>query len=358
MHFKKIISVFLTVLFLLSCMSVLSFADENLIESDLTQWTELWSSNPNFTSQGSGKYMVSFSNSSASNVYAYYKVSNADISISDTYELSFDVWGHFERVNCYVLASFNNQIQQLDGVELGKIYDDFASSGNAYTTFKTKFVPSNLYDGGISSFEVVLMFQIVNTSTTNLWFQNMQLVNVTDEAGFFQSIGDWFSKVYHAIVGGKDSSGNDHLGLAGDIGLRFTNIMNNVKNAITNAIAGIQQWFSDLGDRISDFFTMLKNYILYFQNPVIINSDGVPVDEYGEPIYENIFDIPDFFEKLEDWVDDLENARTDVQNGANQGVEKIRLTIAPLTSIISRVPFLTVFITFALAVIVIKKVIG
>lgn len=367
-------AIFFVCFILCSSLSLSSFAVSNLLNPDMTNSSWSWASWSTYTPT------LSYNSSTNTNSFGFNDTSSGILSVrtsslgdnfqvDDVYRLTFSVFGDFTVVRLEVrLDLYGSNTNQ--SVPILTIDQRYRPSDNSFTDFSVTFRPSD-YMANATRMNLQFDFIGYGTSSTsqNVHIRNVVLANKDDNSGWFQSILDKLNSWSVALNLQLTNLKNGVLDAIGDIqgwltdvknGIvnGLTTVLNIVKNAVTNAIAGIQQWFINLGEDIEDFFDMLKDYLLYFQHPVELNEDGVPVDEYGEPIYENIFDIPDFFDTLDGWIEQLETAKSDVDNGANQGIQKLELVITPLSSIISRVPVLTIFLTFALAVIVIKKVIG
>ena len=401
---RKIISILLFTVILLSSFSVSSFGADNLVtQTNLTVSPWSWGSESYYSatlpmyynsSTTASRFTVNSSTWPTGNVGAirYCTLNISDFDPRHKYNLSFDVYGDFSicPVNVMVNCVDSSGYSQTHSVSLVYIYANYNTGDNVYTHAEVSFIPSNI-SSNASKITIQFLFGLIDSGSTNLYFKNLTVTD--DDSGLWSRLWSWLQSIYNKlgemlnslvgiasnvgqgfsnvltdfkafIVGGTDHNGIVHQSLASNIGSFIRNLgttiggfFDDLWDDLSDAFDDIGQWFIDLGEDIEDFFTMLKNYLLYFRHPVTI-VNGVPVDEHGEPIYENVFDIPDFFETLEDWVDDLDNAKTDVETGASAGVQAFEDTIAPLTSILNRVPFLTVFVTFALAVIIIKKVIG
>lgn len=179
--------------------------------------------------------------------------------------------------------------------------------------------------------------------------EDIYLNDNDDEDGLLHSIIEWLRDIRDKLVNGFSN-----------LGLTITNKLQSVQSAITNAIDGIEQWFIDLGEDIGEFFTMLKNYVLYFQHPVTLNSDGVPVDGQGNPVYVNPFTdtLDNITDTLDDVFDDMDDFIAMIQS------VNVQITgyLSTFTAIFNRfntgVPIIGVIIALAMIVIVIRKILG
>lgn len=368
--FFKILCFLIVSSVLFSAFALSSFAaGGNLIVDNMQQWTTItntYDTAPSIVYSQPLNSITTPSSSIQNELFLKSKsVASANIYAGHTYKLSFDVKGDFSKCKLYIFTCLNGQWNSQNGqgvTELGSVYSNMSN----FTTFSASFVPSQLYSSGsVTTIYIGLEFLQQTSGSTTLYIRNISLIDTDDDAGFWSTLWNKLNDILSYLNGVLSNIQDGFSNLASwltnvkdGIVNGLSTALNNVKTAITNAISGIQQWFVDLGDNISEFFDTLRDYILYFQHPVDLDENGVPVDEYGEPIYENIFDIPDFFETLDDWISDLEQAKSDVESGASAGIQAFENTIVPFTSILNRVPVLTVFITFALSIIVIKKVIG
>ncbi len=199
-----------------------------------------------------------------------------------------------------------------------------------------------------------------------------------DDSGLLNGVLDWLSRIYHSVAGGTDREGVNHTGIVQGIKNGLTNLgdrfstfisdlkqglidkLEGVKSSIENTINGIQQWFIDLKNSIKDFFTMLKNYLLYFQHPVTLNSDGVLVGADGQPVYTNPF--ANALEKVEDtvygWLDDISNFLDGIDESRQNVSEYLENGSTFINGIFKISPIFSVCVAFAVVFLVIRKVVG
>ena len=250
--------------------------------------------------------------------------------------------------------------------------EQLADTNNSWCHLDFNFTPD--VSDITSGYECEFLVRIESNSAFSGSFgiaNDIYLQALNDNTAILGSILNWLSNIYNSVssVASSVVSGvsNSLSNLGNNISTWLTTVkdgivnkLQNVQTAITNAIDGIQQWFVNLGNRIGEFFTMLKNYILYFQHPVTLNSDGVPVDSNGNPVYTNPFEdtLQSVSDTLDDWFDSLDDFILTIQS------VNVQITgyLQTFTNIFNRfnagVPIIGVIITLALIVIVIKKIMG
>lgn len=122
----------------------------------------------------------------------------------------------------------------------------------------------------------------------------------------------------------------------------FGNIIS-LPSDIANAIKG---FFTELSDNISDYFTTLRNYLLYFQ---------ATKPEHVNPFANILTDIESFF-------DDQMSDVTDFKNSLNTTLDNVVGYISSGSGIINQfltaVPLVSAFVTFFVVFCIVRKVVG
>lgn len=115
-----------------------------------------------------------------------------------------------------------------------------------------------------------------------------------------------------------------------------------------------------IGNAISEFFTMLKNYFLYFQHPVSLDEDGVVLDANGQPIYTNPFGsaLESVKNTFDGWIEDIDTFISDMDESRINVSTYIEKGTSVINEVMSASPILTACIIFAAGFLVIRKVVG
>lgn len=177
----------------------------------------------------------------------------------------------------------------------------------------------------------------------------------------------WLGKILEKFTALGDRIGSFFTNLSDNIseffsslGDRISGFFTDLKDNLTEKFNNLKQWFIDLGNSIGDFFEMLKNYLLYFQHPVILDEDGVPIGADGKPVYINPFasKIEQFKETINDWLQQINDfvAQIDASSASVSSYIKNGSTI--VSGVLTAVPILTAVLTFALVILVVRKVVG
>lgn len=253
-----------------------------------------------------------------------------------------------------------------------------SSSRNSYSVTSPEFnflvKSSDLPDGYVCRFSVI--FEQSGSANTSLdgyvlISPQIALTDLDDNSSWLerilQAILDIPQKIKHLFtnlsnqIGDFFSSLGDKIGgffrqLGDDIKAKFADL----KSWIDNLGENIKQWFIDLGNDIGEFFTMLKNYLLYFQHPVTVNSDGVLIGADGKPVYTNPFNsvIDKVETTVNGWITTIKNFCNSIDENANSVSEWLTTGSSLIQKVIVAVPILAVLVGFGIALIVIRKVVG
>ena len=144
------------------------------------------------------------------------------------------------------------------------------------------------------------------------------------------------------------------------LGDRISGFFTDLKDNLTEKFNNLKQWFIDLGNSIGEFFEMLKNYLLYFQHPVTLDKDGVPVGADGKPVYTNPFasKIEQFKETVNGWLQQIKDFVAQIDNSGAAVSSYIENGSSIVSGVLTAVPILTAVLTFALVLLVVRKVVG
>lgn len=171
-----------------------------------------------------------------------------------------------------------------------------------------------------------------------------------------QSISNFFSDFTSNWNAGIDAI----KGKIKDFSDSLNNKLNSMWQTITEIKTTIQNKIEDLKNSIKEFFTMLKNYLLYFQHPVTLNSDGVLIGADGQPVYTNPF--ANALNKVEDtvygWLNDISNFLDGIDESRQNVSEYLKNGSTFIDGIFKISPILSVCVAFAVAFLVIRKVVG
>lgn len=169
----------------------------------------------------------------------------------------------------------------------------------------------------------------------------------------FTALGDRISGFFSNLT----NSISDFFSSLGD---RISGFFTDLKDNLTEKFNNLKQWFIDLGNSIGEFFEMLKNYLLYFQHPVTLDKDGVPVGADGKPVYTNPFasKIEQFKETVNCWLQQIKDFVAQIDNSAESVSSYIENGSSIVSGVLTAVPILTGVLTFALVLLVVRKVVG
>lgn len=177
----------------------------------------------------------------------------------------------------------------------------------------------------------------------------------------------WLAKIFEKISALGDRIGSFFTDLKDNIseffnslGDRISGFFTDLKDNLTEKFNNLKQWFIDLGDSIGEFFEMLKNYLLYFQNPVTLDKDGVPIGADGKPVYTNPFasKIEQFKETVNGWLQQIKDFVAQIDNSGAAVSSYIENGSSIVSGVLTAVPILTAVLTFALVLLVVRKVVG
>lgn len=365
---KRIISILLAVLCLLSCCTFSVFAADDDVEAELLDVSTFSMSaskigvgapaSDDITSQmqvvvGSDYVQYNYpqlggqgtavtSSMSLTLLDGYY------IRPDHEYNFSFS-WGY--RINVLHVTDVHLIIYDSSGNEYSRktVFTSSSVSGTADFNFILK--SNELPDGYSTAIKIYSQSNYSNSGSYER-FQISRYIKITD----LDDDVSWFKKIINAIKA-----------IPGNIGTFFDNLIesirqkfNDLKTWIDNLGNDIKQWFKDLGEDIGEFFEKLKNYLLYFQHPVTTNSEGVLIGADGKPVYTNPFEsalqkvedtVYDWLGKISNFLDSMELIRADVSGYLENGSTLVN-------GVLKASPALAVCLTFAVGFFVIRKVVG
>lgn len=130
---------------------------------------------------------------------------------------------------------------------------------------------------------------------------------------------------------------------------KIGNFFNELKNNLTIWFSNIGNWFTELGDKISGFFEKLWNRIYWG------NENGE--SEYEPPTFGKQFTT--FLQKLEDYVKQLQQVQVNISDSKDEAVGYLSQGTTLINSVMGVFPsVLTAFVSFGLAFIFCRKVVG
>lgn len=385
MRVKKLLSTILVITTLISAFSYSASASETNV--DINQFDEvLMMSDKDYSSSivygtyynsptGINYTTITNSNTDYYNAdvtKSFYAVNLTNLNVKDEYELKFS-YGFRSSQTYKFSVSFldsNNNI-------LATIYEH---NGFGIDDVDVKFTLQNI---GAKSNSVKLYIQWIVPKQYHSPFtyliSEIEFINLDDNSNFFDGIFGTIKHIFISIVGGECSDGDyESVGLFGKLKEGFTNLGNTIgtffsdfkqnwdigiqaiKDKIEDIKNSINSMFIALGDKIGEFFTMLKNYLLYFQHPVTVNSDGVPIGKDGKPVYVNPFSskLKQVTDKINEWLSSLEDFVNSLDVTKLGIISYLDTFSGIFTSFSNKAPLFTIIITFGLLLIVIKKVVG
>lgn len=361
------LALFLSVILLITCFSVSVSAEssENLIDSDLTTWTDLQGTTLTREVNHYGYYyQVSFvprstETSSGNTVYvnagAIFDLTN--ITAGNTYKLSFYLCDYDD-------TGLPPEVCE-DGLEYGSLFiglASYSSSSESTVLFENCFIVIDSenysdYFGKTNSisFEApnvvnpcIVIGYLGAGYDRNLYFgfKDVTFTNETqaEEDGFFDRLFQFFHDLKWEIVGGacgdSDCNKNPHTSLADKI----TNKVEELKKSFTDLRDSIDGFLDDFFDKIADFLGGFGNLILYFNwegdytNP--FEREDSPIDKVSE-----------FFDNLIEYVGSIGTSIENVLDSITGGLHIF-------DEFTSRFPWLKGIAIFCLALIVVTRFIG
>lgn len=369
---KKIISIALAVLCLLSCCSFSAFAtDDTLTVSNFSSLMgrevpndyggtstnyytfsegtanvsgvlmHYWhADDPNFYASGATKVLTTFTLTDVQPNHNYDLNFKTAISYSGSYEIIVIVAGTtvFQKsFNDYKVQSIKCNFNMPSNVVSGQ------------TTVKIEYRVPKEYSYGSSGQNVRYYIS-----------ENIEFVDRTDNPNWLQKILNRFTSLGDSIGSFFGSLGDRISGFFDTVNTKINDFKNNVSSWFSDLKDTIKQKFVDLGNDIGEFFEKLKNYLLYFQHPVTTNSDGVLIGADGKPVYTNPFEsalqkvedtVYDWLGKISNFLDSMEQSRIDVSGYLENGSSLVN-------GVLKASPALAVCLTFAVGFFVIRKVVG
>lgn len=141
---------------------------------------------------------------------------------------------------------------------------------------------------------------------------------------------------------------------------KIGNFFNDLKNNLTTWFANIGNWFTELGDKISGFFIDIGDKISGFFEKLwnrIYWGNENGESEYQPPTFGEQFTA--FLEKLEDYVMQLQQVQGNISDSKDEAVGYLSQGTTLINSVMGVFPsVLTAFVSFGLAFIFCRKVVG
>lgn len=277
------------------------------------------------------------------------------------------------KLDVYVIIYNSNGSQY--GSKAVYSFDGSCANSTQTADFNFKIKSSELPDGYRTSLKLV--YQSFWTNTSNAVPERfyisryISVVDNDDNTGLLQQIISAIKAIPSNISNFFSNLGDRIGGFFAEIKQRMIDSYNGLVYNLSQFKDGVKQWFKDLGDRIhqffvdlgndiGEFFTMLKNYLLYFQHPVTVNSDGVLIGADGKPVYTNPFNsaIDKVETTVNGWITTIKNFCNSIDENANSVSEWLTTGSSLIQKVIVAVPILAVLVGFGTALIVIRKVVG
>lgn len=299
------------------------------------------------------------------------------------YTMSFSFGNRMQvrsKLDVYVIIYNSNGSQY--GSKAVYSFDGSCANSTQTADFNFKIKSSELPDGYRTSLKLV--YQSFWTNTSNAVPERfyisryISVVDNDDNTGLLEriitaikeipsKIGTFFAEIKQQITDSYNGLVYNISQFKDNVKEKFDALVANIdhlgekiRNWLSNLGDRIEQFFIDLGNDIGEFFTMLKNYLLYFQHPVTVNSDGVLIGADGKPVYTNPFQsslvkMKDTFKewttKINAFVTDMEESRQNVTGYLENGSGLVN-------KVLKASPILTACIIFAAGFLVIRKVVG
>ena len=358
MKLKRFLSVFLLCVFLVSFCSFSVFA-ENLNADDFSVLL--------------GRQTENSAGGVTTEYYTFTTSSTVSNGIPCNYYNAVDYANFWTRGAVKILSAFDSP-----PLVAGHEYQLTFATGvsfNAKTLIEVFLNSTKLYSetiSGTGAKEISINFTAPDfaTDSTSIRIEcsisEIYGYGVNNNAGFLLSkeIGfndntdnpGWLGKILQNFTNLGDRISSFFSGLTDSISGFFSDL----KQSIVNQFNNVKQWFVDLGEDIKGFFTSLKNYLLYFEDPVTLDHNGVPIGADGKPVYINPFasKIDEFEQTINGWLTQIQNFVNQIGSAGSSVSSYIENGSTVVTGVLGAVPVLTAVLTFALVLLVVRKVVG
>lgn len=267
-------------------------------------------------------------------------------------------------INC----SFNIDVSEMSSGTYFVDYDYYASSDLSDMEFGDILDTRPLGNGNISfSFTVeqsgyyVISVNIKpnNKSASSfghLKISDFKIESESENTSLLKRIVSFFKELFNHLSSGLESIGSWFSDLGDKIGNFFSNLINNIRSFFTDLkdnlkelFDNVGQWFKDIGDKISGFFEKLWNRIWWG------NENGE--SEYQKPVINN--KLNDILDKLQEYQENLKSAITTI----NSAADDVAAYISTGTDLVNGVigvagAGFTALIVFGIVFILVRKVVG
>lgn len=370
MKLKRLLSVILLSVFLVSVCSFSSFADDlNADDFSVLLGRE--------TDNGSGVTSTdyfSFSTTTLTNngvLCNYYKpVDYANFWPSGAVKImtAFDspplVAGHDYSLEFSTGVNFNAKTLIEVFLNSTKIYSETISGSGAKNVSISFTAPDFITNNSSISIECSIgtgySYGSAGENAGFLLSKEILFNDDTDNPGWLGKILQNFTNLGDRISGFFSNLTSNISDFFSSLGDRISGFFSDLKQSIINQFNNVKQWFINLGDSIGDFFDMLKDYLLYFEHPVTLDSNGVPIGADGKPVYTNPFasKIDEFEQTINGWLTQIQNFVNQIGSAGSSVSSYIENGSLIVTGVLGAVPVLTAVLTFALVLLVVRKVVG
>lgn len=357
MKLKRLLSVILLSVFLVSVCSFSSFA-EDLNTGDFS--VLMGRETPNDAGGVTTNYFT-FSvvevNSGGAPCYGYVPNDYSNfwkagaVKLLTAFESTPLVAGHEYALDFYAGISFSTYFDVIVKFGSQQVFSQKLRSTQVAQHITASFTAPDFISSETITIELRVPSDIsYGTSTTRFYVsRTISLTDTTDNPG-------WLGKILQNFTNLGDRISTFFSGLTDSISGFFSDL----KQSIVNQFNNVKQWFVDLGNDIKGFFTSLKNYLLYFEDPVTLDSNGVPIGADGKPVYTNPFasKIDEFEQTINGWLTQIQNFVNQIGSAGTSVSSYIKNGSSVVTGVLGAVPVLTAVLTFALLLLVVRKVVG
>lgn len=167
----------------------------------------------------------------------------------------------------------------------------------------------------------------------------------SENAGLLKKVLEWLQSIFDNLKEIPDKIGN---------------FFNDLKNNLSSWFANIGNWFTELGDKISGFFVDIGDKISGFFEKLwnrIYWGNENGESEYEPPTFGEQFTA--FLQKLEDYVKQLQQVQGNISDSKDEAVSYLSKGTTLINSVMGVFPsVLTAFVSFGLAFIFCRKVVG
>lgn len=247
----------------------------------------------------------------------------------------------------------SGQINNISGSVIMSQGDYINSSITSFSNGKAKITGKVLQDIDSSQHIKVTMTLTVNSFDVVDGKHDVDLSvrcrasaeRVSETTGLLNSIIEFVKGIFEKI---------------GELPDKIGNFFNDLKNNLSTWFSNIGNWFTELGDKISGFFVDIGDKISGFFEKLwnrIYWGNENGESEYEPPTFGEKF--TEFLQKLEDYVKQLQQVQGNISDSKDEAVSYLSQGTTLINSVMGVFPsVLTAFVSFGLAFIFCRKVVG